>query len=264
MVAVGGPHRYPSRALTEGSQPPKTPPAVAATRSQRNARRRRTTPLLLAIPLLLVASAVGLFLFTRGGEASIPIPFIGSEPEPVPPFDFPAPQVGIEATSEKTDVESLRATAEEAAAGAVPVIDQLYTEGFLDPNNWKDGEYDEVWELFDTSALPSAESSVETLTLGVGAGDVYQSVQPEKGKMKVRVLFDENGEVVSMVALVSFEAFAAGKDGTYTNVVSEGQFFLRDTGDGWKIYSFDAKRLDSEAAPPKPAPSASASASAAS
>jgi hypothetical protein len=90
---------------------------------------------------------------------------------------------------------------------------------------------------------------------------VYETVEPDKGKLKMRVLFDENGDVVSIVALVDFQAFAARKDGTYANVVSSGQFFLRDSGDGWRIYSFDAKRLDEEAAPPKPAPSASASAS---
>ena len=261
MVAVGVPPRYPSGALTEGSQPPTRPPAVAATRSQRNARRRKTSSLLLVIPLLLVASAIGLFMFTRGGEASIPIPFIGNEPEPVPAFDFPPPQVGIEATSENANTDSLRETAEKAAGDVVPIMDQLYTEAFLDPNNWKDGEFDEVWELFDEIALPSAQSAVETLTLGVNAGDVYQSVEPGKGKLKVRALFDEDGNIVSMVALVSFEAYGAGKDGTYSNVVSSGQYFLRNTGDGWKIYSFDAKRLDSEAAPPKPAPSASVSAS---
>lgn len=261
MVAAAGPHRYPSRVLAEGSQPPNKQPPVAATRSQRNARRRKTNPLLLVIPLVLVASGVGLFMFTRGGEASIPFIGGGGE-EPVPAFDFPTPQVGIEVTSEKTKPDSLRTAAEKAAAEIVPVMDQLYTEAFLDPNNWKDGEYDEVWELFDTSALPSAESSIETLTLGVNAGDVYQTVEPEKGKLKVRVLFDENGDVISMVGLVSFEAFGAGKDGTYTNIVSDGQYFLRNEGDGWKIFSFDAKRLDSEAAPPKPAPSASASASA--
>jgi hypothetical protein len=248
--------------LAEGSQPPKKQPSVAATRSQRNARRRKkANPLLLVIPLLFIAGAVALFAFTRGGEAKIP--FIGGGgDEPVPAFDFPAPQVGVETTSEKTDVEGLRGAAEEAAVEAVPVVDQLYTEAFLDPNNWKDGEYDEVWEVFDPSALPSAEASIETLTLGVGAGDVYETVEPDKGKLKMRVLFDENGEVVSIVALVEFQALGARKDGTYTNVVSNGQFFLRDGGDGWKIYSFDAKRLDEEAAPPKPAPSASASASA--
>jgi hypothetical protein len=248
--------------LAEGSQPPKKQPSVTANRSQRNARRRKkTNPLLLVIPLLLVAGAVALFAFTRGGEAKIP--FIGGGgDEPVPAFDFPSPKVGVETTSEKTDTKSLRSAAEKAAAEAAPVIDQLYTEAFLDPNNWKDGEYDEVWEVFDPSALPSAEASIETLTLGVSAGDVYETVEPEKGKLKMRVLFDENGGVISIVALVEFEAFGARQDGTYTNVVSNGQFFLRDGGDGWKIYSFDAKRLDEEAPPPKPAPSVSASPSA--
>jgi hypothetical protein len=138
------------------------------------------------IPILLVAGAVGLFLFTRGGEAKIP--FIGGGgDEPVPAFDFPAPKVDVETTSDKTDSQSLRSAAEEVAAEAVPVIDQLYTEAFLDPNNWKDGEYDEVWELFDPSALPTAEASIETLTLGVDAGDVYDTVTPKKGSLKMRV-----------------------------------------------------------------------------
>jgi hypothetical protein len=238
-------------------------PSQTPVRANRSRRKKKTSPFLIVIPLALVAGAVALFLFVSKGEGG-GIPFIGdSGPEAVPAFDFTVTSVTTEATSDKTDAATLPAEAQKVADQVVPVLDQLYTEGFLDPNNWKDGEYDEVWEVFDASALPSAQEDVETLTLGVDAGDTFDSVGPDEGTLKIRVLFDEAGKPVSAVAVADFTAFGDRKDGKYVKFVSHGQYFLRDSGDGWTIYSFDVQRNDQSAArsTPTPAPSASAASS---
>ncbi len=216
------------------------------------------------IPIVLIGVAAALFFALRGGASGGAIPFIGGKEEPVPKFDFKVANPAIEATGESTDPASLEGPAEKVSKAVVPVMDQLYTSAFLNPNDWKHGDYDSVWELFDEGAVDAAQQQVATLTLGENAGDVFSSVEPDVGKMKARVLFDAEGKPVSAVALVDFRALGANTDGTYTEVVSRGQYFLRDTGDGWKIYSFSVRRADQVAQPPKPAPSASASASASS
>jgi hypothetical protein len=213
------------------------------------------------IPIVLVGAAVGLFLVLRGGGAQGIIPFVHNSPEPVPPFDFQVGDPGIETTSDKTNPKDLTGSARSVSDAVVPIIDQLYTDAFLDPNIWKDGDYGDVWGLFEGDAAATAQEQVETLTLGANAGDVYDSVEPLKSSLKVRVLFDEDGKAVSAVAIAHFKAYAAGTDGTYSRIVSQGQYFLRETGDGWKIYSFSVKRADEPAEPPKSSPSASGSAS---
>ncbi len=243
--------------------PQRTPPARGTGPqpggTQRSSHRKRTSPMLFVIPVVLVVVAVGLFLVLRGGGAKGLNPFKPDQPEPVPAFDFQVGEPTVEATSDATDPQSLTAPAKHVSNDVVPVIDQLYTDGFLDPNLWKDGSYDTVWALFDGDAAATAQASVETLTLGANAGDVYDSVEPRSSGLKLKVLFDADGKPVSAVGIVHFKAYATGSDGTYSLVISKGQYFLNETGDGWRIYSFQVKRADQPANPPKPAPSASGS-----
>jgi hypothetical protein len=247
------------------SQGQPTPPTPKGTRSQgsrasRGAHQKRRNPALILIPLALVAGAVVLFfVLSGGGDGGGGGIFGGGDDPQTPPFDFTVGKTVAVPTGEKTKPEDLAPAAQEASAAVVPVMDQLYTEAFLDPDNWQNGEYDEVWEVFESGALPTAQQSVETLTLGTTAGDTYETVEPTSGKVRFKVLFDADGNPVSVVAIVEFEALGARKDGTYTSVISQGQYFLRDTGDGWKVYSFSVKRADTEAAPPTPAPSGTAS-----
>ncbi len=208
---------------------------------------------------MLVALGVVLILVITGGDGG-GLLGIGGPDDTVPSFDFSVGRTQAVATSEKTDAETLASAAERVAGEATPVIDLLYTEAFLDPANWRDGEYDEVWEVFDPSALQAAQEGVETVTLGATAGDAFDEVQPDRSKVSFKVLFDDEGSPTTVVAIVAFQALAKGKDGTYTEIVSEGQYFLRDAGGGWKVFSFDVKRADHEAAAPNPAPSATPSA----
>jgi hypothetical protein len=102
----------------------------------------------------------------------------------------------------------------------------------------------------------TAEQSVETLTLGASAGNVFEAVEPGKSKLSYQVLFDPEGAAETAVVTVVFRATAERKDGTYLAIVSEGEFFLRQV-DGWTITAFDVRRKDHEAQPPSPSASTS-------
>jgi hypothetical protein len=87
-------------------------------------------------------------------------------------------------------------------------------------------------------------------------GDTLDKVDPSKAKISVRVLFDDKDAPKTAVAIVTFTAIGTGKDGSRTAFVSSGEYFLRDTGDSWKIFSYSARRADHPARV-KPSPSGS-------
>jgi hypothetical protein len=185
----------------------------------------------------------------------------GEDPEVVPEFEFRLGKTGAVATVAEADQDALKAQAESVAQDVVPVLDDLYTNAFLDPANWREGDYEEVLALFSDESAAAAAQSVETLTLGATAGDVYDTVTPNKGSLSFSVLFDQEGNPHTVVATIRFTALGARSDGTYTAIVSEGEMFLRDL-DGWKITAFEVTRADEETRPPpSPSPTGSASAS---
>ncbi len=199
---------------------------------------------------------VGLFLLLSGGGPEGITDFIGGN-EPVPEFDFVLGKPSaFEVTQEHhTKLDHL---AEDVAVDVNEQIDLLYTAAFLDPNNWQDGAYDDVWDLFADQAAVSAQEQAEVLTLGTAAGKTFQKVEPDTGKLKVEVLFDAEGQPATAVASVRFRAIATAKGGaSATAIVSGGQYFLQDLGDGWQIISFDVDRADREAKAPTPSGSAS-------
>lgn len=227
-------------------------------RVQRGSNKKRRVPLaLLIVPVVLVAIGVAILLAMRGGDGAI----IGGGDEPAPPFDFIVKPATAVPTAPDADEASLSASAEEVAHEITPMIDDLYTNAFLDPSNWRHDDYEEVFATFAPHAAATAEQSVETLTLGATAGDVFDTVDPGKSKLTYQVLFDPDGAPETTVVSVIFRATAARKDGTYLAIVSEGEFFLRQI-DGWKITAFDVKRDDHETQPPSPSASTSASPSA--
>lgn len=225
-------------------------------RVQRAAHKKRRAPLaLLIVPVVLVAIGVGIFLVLRGGD----VPIIGGNDEVTPPFDFiVAPAKGV-ATVSDADKGALAASADQVAGEITPSIDDLFTNAYLDPGNWKDGDYEEVFATFAPDAVATAEQSVETLTLGTDAGDVFKTVDPGKSKLDYEVLFDPDGKPDVAVVTVIFRATGERKDGTYLAIESEGDFFLRQI-DGWKITAFDVSRDDHETQPPSPSAAASPSA----
>lgn len=244
---------YPHRVLADG----RTEPPVTANRAaRRTTTRKRRLPLaLLVVPVVLVALGVVLILvLTGGGDGGLL--GNGDENDEVPPFDFRVGRTVVEPTVVDADVDALQAEADALTQEVTPVLDDLFTNAFLDPSNWRNGDYEEVFALFADGAAASAESGVETLTLGASAGEVYESVAPTKGGLQFTVLFDQEGGPNTVVVRVRFYALGERGDGTYMAIVSAGQMFLRDL-DGWKIIAFDMRRNDRETTPPTPAPSGS-------
>jgi hypothetical protein len=240
------------------------PPVTADRTERRSSRKRRFPVALVIVPVVLVAAGVALILLLGGGSSGGVLGGIigGDEPEEVPPFEFRLAKTGAVATVAEADQEALKAQAESAVQEVVPVLDDLYTNAFLDPANWRENEYEEVLALFSTEAAPAATESIETLTLGATAGDVYDTVTPKKGSLSFSVLFDQEGNPHTVVATVKFYALGARQDGTYTSIVSVGELFLEDLG-GWKVTAFEVRRGDKQTdPPPSPSPSGSASATA--
>jgi hypothetical protein len=233
---------------------------VTPNRAQRGANKKRRLPLaLLIVPVVLVAIGVAILLALRGGGG----PIIGGGDEPAPPFDFIVKPATAIPTAPDADEAALSASADEVAQEITPMIDDLYTNAYLDPSNWRHDDYEEVFTAFAPDAAATAEQSVETLTLGATAGDVFDTVDPGKSKLTYQVLFDPDGAPESAVVSVIFRATAERKNGTFLAIVSEGEFFLRQIdgqGEGWTITAFDVTRDDHEKEPPSPSASVSPSA----
>lgn len=219
-------------------------------RSRSPARKRRLPLAAIIVPVVAILGIAGAILLTKGGKGLI---HIGPD-DTIPPFHFRVGKAIGVSTNEQTSAKNLRSAAETAGKDVVDVIDGFYTEAFLDPSNWRDGSYDSAFHDFEDAATSSAEGQLDAVTLGKTAGDRFASVSPDTSKLSFRVLFDPNGKAKTVVAIADFQALAKGKDGTYTEIVSKGEFFLHDTGDGWKVFSFSVHRADHETTPP-PGPS---------
>jgi hypothetical protein len=230
---------------------------VTPSRVERGAnKKRRVSLVLLIVPVVLVAIGVAIFL-VLGGDG----PIIGGDDEVTPPFDFIAMGASAVATASDADEAALAASAEDVGQEITPTIDDLFTNGYLDPSNWRDGDYEEVFATFAPDAVATAEQNVEILTLGATAGDVFAAVDPGKSKLSYQVLFDPDGEPETVVVSVIFRATAERKNGTFLAIVSEGEFFLSQIEgqeDGWTITAFDMTRADHETKPPSPSASPSA------
>jgi len=153
----------------------------------------------------------------------------------------------------------LQADAEVAADDVTVQMDALYIGAFLDPDNWLDGSYDSVWELFESDASTEAQAQVETLTAGVGAGDAFEQILPDEGTLKTKVLFDQDEQAFSVVAITRFEAVGTGKDGSDVRMTSRGQFVFQQVDGEWRVVSFKVLR-DNEveaSAPASESPSGS-------
>jgi hypothetical protein len=230
---------------------------VTANRVERSStkKKRRTPILLIVVPIVLVAVVALVILLLQGGK----VPILGGEEEPVPAFDFTVRRSVAVPTVADADAASLTPEAEAVASEITPTIDDLYTNAFLDPSNWEAGDYEEVFAAFAPDAATAAEQNVDSLTLGATAGDDFASVDPGKGFLSYEVLFDRDGNPDTAVVSVRFTALGERIDGTFVQIVSEGEYFLQDL-DGWQITAFDVTRADEETEPPSPSASTSPSA----
>ena len=210
--------------------------------------------------VVLVATVVGgIVLFGGDGTTATTGPSgLGTAIDPeTPDLTFKVANVVAVPVTPAQSPKKLAAASAGAAEGAVAVMDTVYTEGFLDPSSWDGGDYDDAWTQFTDEAAPTADADV--LTAGPDAGDTYATIEPVKATLRPRVLVDDAGKPVSVVALVFFSARGVHDDGSYTLFKSTGQFFLRRDGSDWKVVAFDVRRADSEKeAPASPEPSGSA------
>jgi hypothetical protein len=250
MVVTAPFGRYPQPVLTDSRL---AQPVVANRAERRNGNRKRRVPLaLLLVPIALVAAGVVLVIVVAGGGGG-GILGDGNEDEAAPPFDFRVGRVTVERVVADADTDALQTEAEALVAEITPVLDEMWTDAFLDPANWREGEYEEFFAFFAEDAAGTARSNVDVLTLGASAGDEFTRVAPDRGGIDYTVLFDRENNPDTVSARVRFYATAELRDGTFVAIVSAGQLFLQDL-DGWKVVAFDVRRNDHETTPPTPAP----------
>jgi hypothetical protein len=227
--------RYPSGALSQGKH--------------RAESTKRLNPAFIAIPVVVVALAVGAFLLlSRGGEdEGIPDSTVAPTSARTPPFAFQLHSAVPVSTTGATAAK-LRGPAKEGAATVAKTLSGLYAAAFLDPANWESGRYDPVWSYFEPGAATAARRDAEDLTAGARAGEAFASITPSRGRLDVKVLFDARNKAAGYSATVLFGANAAARDGTVTRLVSTGTYFLQPTSRGWKVSSYEVRREDREAA----------------
>ena len=129
---------------------------------------------------------------------------------------------------------------------------------YVDPGTWDDPGA--VADSFTGGAADSLEADIAVMTLGEDAGDVYESVDPQKGTTRIQVLTGSRGEAIRGSADVSFQGLAEHDDGTYTTLVITGSYLLIKEDGDWRVQSYRVDRSE-EAADAPAGPSASASAS---
>ncbi len=213
-------------------------------------RSSRIKPAYLIVGGVVVVAAVVLGFVLLGGADGIPL--LGGSPHPpTPEFAFKMTKVTPVATRPDVTHQELETKANEAADQVDDQMNALYIGAFLDPGNWLEGSYDPVWELFEEGASAEAQSQVDTLTAGAGAGEAFEQILPEAGVLKTKVLFDLKDEAYSVVAVARFEAVGSGKDGQDVRMTSRGQFVFQQVDGDWRVVSFKVLR-DNEVEAPSP------------
>lgn len=205
----------------------------------------------MVLAVLLIAGAIA-FLALRGNQ---PGGIFGGEKEKIPKLELTTTKA-VAVSTTTTPSKKLKAPASAVAKEVTDAMNALYTAAFLDPGNWRDDSYDNVWAMFDQGARTTAQQEVEVLTLGSKAGGTYDSVGEPMGKVEVKVLMSKDDRPATAVAMVDFTATATGKDRTQTQIVSKGQYFLEEVSGTWTIYSYSVRRKDHTVVP-TPGPSGS-------
>jgi hypothetical protein len=220
-------------------------------------RSPRIKPATLIIGGVVALIAVVIAVLLLGGGDSLP-GIIGPDPLQTPEFAFETAKVIAVPTRPDAKDGELDSKATPVAAEVEDTMDALYIGAFLDPANWQEGAYDDVWELFESGAGDEAQAQVDTLTAGTGAGDAFDEIQPTLGTLQMKVLFDQKDRAFSTVAIVRFGARGKSKDGPDVRISSEGQFVFQQVDGAWKVVSFRVLRDDRLV---EASPSASASGS---
>jgi hypothetical protein len=123
-----------------------------------------------------------------------------------------------------------------AATAVRAILTDLYTEAFLDPANWEQGDYDAAFRDFAGGARKQAEAHPGLLTAGAHAGERYDSILPGSSRLTSRILLDRGGNPTLVVSIVRFSAAAVGAKPF--RLRSHGQFFFERIDGSWKVVSF--------------------------
>jgi hypothetical protein len=210
---------------------------------------RRTTLVGVGLVLLLAVGAAVLLLrddapprtsqpgdhetSQSGGDAASPA---------TPSFRFTRASKEIVRTSSGRIGRRRRQASVRAARAAREILTDVYTEGFLDPANWKQGRYADAFRHFTRGAREHAEAHPALLTAGPRAGDRYERIEPRSGRMGTRILVDRGGVPTLLVSVVRFSAIASGEDSVTFR--SRGQFFFERIDGSWRVVSFHVTRRD--------------------
>jgi hypothetical protein len=213
-----------------------------------SASRRVQPAILVAAGVAVLAVSVLLFALLSNGNGGQPGLGGGQDDPESPELTFQTTKIVVVPTRPDARPANLQTEAEPAAALAARLMDHFYTEAFLDRDSWLEGVYDEAWDIFDAGARARAQGVVETLTAGTAAADAFETIEPTKSTLRVKVLFDGMDHPHAVVAIVRFAAEGAGLDGSRTTMLSLGQFFLERVEGQWKVVSFQVKR-DNERRP---------------
>ena len=179
-------------------------------------------------------------------RTSGPAPTPSSEgdvsPPGIPAFRFSKSTRELVRTSPEQINRRHRKASERASTAVRSILTDLYTEGFLDPANWEQGRYADAFRSFAGGARKQAEARPELLTAGARAGERYDWILPESGRIATRILLDRTGSPTLLVSMVRFSAAALGAKPV--TLRSSGQFFFERIGGSWKIVSFHVTRMD--------------------
>ena len=192
---------------------------------------------------VLVIGAIALLLKDDGTVRTSHPGSPGSvTPSGVPPFRFEKSTPELVRTSREPIDRRHREAGVRVGAAVRSILTDLYTEGFLDPANWEQGEYDAAFRDFAGGARKQAEAHPGLLTAGPRAGARYDSILPGSSRIATRILLDRTGSPTLVVSIVRFSAAALGAEPV--RLRSNGQFFFERIGGSWKVVSFHVTRSD--------------------
>ena len=216
--------------------------------------RSRTRATLLGAGIIVLLAIGVAVLLTRNDDAprrSLPGSDGNTESDGeatgTPAFRFTTATRKLIPTSPGRIKRRQRKASGRAAVAARTVLDTLYTEGFLDPENREQGRYADAFDGFASGAKKRAEARPGLLTAGARAGDRYEQILPLSSRIDTRILLGRRGSPTLLLSHVRFSALATGPE-TVT-LRSSGQFFFECVRGSWKIVSFHVTRNDAPGEP---------------
>jgi len=205
----------------------------------------------IVVGVVVVAGGAAFFLVKGGDDGKTPEGIIdpsdltspGQFGEDVTPVKFSLRDTSTESTAAKSNAD--RAQVQTAAKDIRDTLGNMYTVAFIDPDNWKSGDYDTVYGFFEQGKpAESAKRDAATLTLGPNAGDMFDEVKPKYSGLRVKVLTDKGGEPFTAAATADFSADATKKDGSSMKIKSHATYYLQRGEGGWIIVAYKAARHD--------------------